>query len=1106
MKDDKLHSETGMPVCSIVFVLHNAQYEVEQRLTPFLSRALNAELIIIDDASEDGTDHAVTSLLDHHDYEATVYLRNDTRRGVALCLNEALLHASTPVLLVVDINLSIQIESLQRALGRLEESEAAFASAAGAAYGEPEKLRQLIYEQQIPASAAFLLHTERIPSDQLFFNPFITRGHSADLRLRTALNTSCIAVAPFVSVPGTDVEQGEMLLSLSSQEASIMSFHASQPTVAHEEDEDGEVSEEFPQVLFSRAVSLKLEGRITDALHLCDDILNKHPEHDETEELKIELLQRLKQFVGASELKHRRNMKLQGRRPDLPQAEPEPAETESEEPEVVETEAPAGQEQTEELEEGQEAEETAPEETETAVTQSDSETTATETALPDTERTEEQPEVSPEPEEEPVQEDEYKPEEEEPEEQEQPDKADIVRFPYHLFVQPPFMPPPEPKKEEDDDDDELIDPRFLPDTDFFDDDDELDLSQCTIIVPEQPFPVEEEDSEAIGHGQQELTGEDEAEAVEEDSAAAELAGEATEDEERPADPEPASEEQPPREADSEDIPEEETPEVEEDAESEPVQQPEEEEFRAEAEQDEETVAEQEQQQTSEKDHSDPPSDSETDGPERAEQAEPADQADVAAGTSDNTDESKAGDAEEFPVSGHQNGNGHEKTQESEEDAEPAGASPSPYKRPMNFYYTIVMPITAMALELLEKSLLSIEKHCDPDKTELIIVDNSCLDETHEYLKQLSAQRFFHLHVITNRKNRGFGRSVNQGIDKALGEYICILHNDVVVESDLLFELSEILNQDQRVGVVGPRTNSSTNPEQVAHADNDSLRTEETSYLDSFCLMLRAEDNYRFSDEYGQAWFEDVDLSYDIRQSGKRTVIAAGVFLPHYGGGTIGQLGLDEYSDVFQNNMAHFNKKWKIEPDMPDPDAAEHPLAEIYELGQMVNVFNPHEKHVKRIKELYTPDMEQALQKQKDLDDEVLIYFIRAMMVIDNRRSLRMLEEQLQEPLEEVHALELVRYYFDRHIYSRCRKHMANIKGTPGLWYILYKLRIAYGEKDLETVADMLNELIESYPAHPEINKIAGDMYQLMGDKEESESFYSLAHQIDPFNYAWPEED
>lgn len=1047
MKDDKLHSETGMPVCSIVFVLHNAQYEVEQRLTPFLSRALNAELIIIDDASKDGTDHAVSSLLDHHDYEATVYLRNDTRRGVALCLNEALLHASTPILLVVDINLSIQIEALQLALGRLEESKAAFASAAGAAYGEPEKLRQLIYEQQIPASAAFLLHTERIPSDQLFFNPFITRGHSADLRLRTALNTSCIEVSPFVSVPGTDVEQGGMLLSLSSREASIMSFHASQPTVSHEKDEE-EVSEEFPQVLFSRAVSLKLEGRITDALHLCDDILNKHPEHDETEELKIELLQRLKQFVGASELKHRRNMKLQGRRPDLPQPEPEPAEPESEEPEV-----------------------------------------------------------SPEPEEEPVQEDEYKPEENVPEQQGQPDKANIVRFPYHLFVQPPFMPPPEQKKEEEEEDDELIDPRFLPDTDFFDDDDdELDLSQCTIIVPEQPFPVREEDSEASGHGQQEQTGGHQAEANEEDAAAAELAGVAKEDEERPSDPELASEVQPILEPDPKDIPEEEVPEAEEDAESGPVPQPQEEEIPAEAEEDAETAADQEQQQTSGTDYSETPSGSETDDAEPAAQTEPVDQADVAAGTSDNTDDSKAGDAEEFPVSGHQNGNGHEETLGTEEDAEPAGASPSPYKRPMNFYYTIVMPITAMALELLEKSLLSIEKHCDPDKTELIIVDNSCLDETHEYLKQLSAQRFFHLHVITNRKNRGFGRSVNQGIDKALGEYICILHNDVVVESDLLFELSEILNQDQRVGIVGPRTNSSNNPEQVAHADNDSLRTEETNYLDSFCLMLRAEDNYRFSDEYGQAWFDDVDLSYDIRQSGKRTVIAAGVFLPHYGGGTISQLGLDEYSDLFQNNMAHFNKKWKIEPPMPDPDAAEHPLAEIFELGQMVNVFNPHEKHVKRIKELYTPDMEQALQKQKDLDDEVLIYFIRAMMVIDNRRSLRMLEEQLQEPLEDVHALELVRYYFERHIYSRCRKHMANIKGTPGLWYTLYKLRIAYGEKDLETVADMLNELIESYPAHPEINKIAGDMYQLMGDKEESESFYSLANQIDPFNYAWPEED
>lgn len=1014
-------SSLQLPACSIIFVLHNAQYEVERRLSPFLSDQLNAELIIIDDASEDGTDNAVNSLLDHFEYEATVYLRNETRRGYGLCLNEALIHASAPILLIVDATVEIDIETMRRALALLGHSDAAFSTPSGTDFGSFENLRHHIYEQKVPASAAFLIHSERISPEQLFFNPFISEGHAADLRLRTAGSTHTLEVAPFITGLGgqTDLDLStHLLMELSRQEASVMAFHAGN-AAALQQEKALSPAEEDPALLYKRALSFKLDGRITDALHLCDDILYQYPGHDDAEELKIELLQRLKQFVEASELKHQRNMKRRGQPREEAGAAVAPP------PEPLETQ---------------------PAEEIPAVQESPAETPET---PPEDDSRQEMP--SPEP-------------EIEAEEQPVQELSEAEQNPAG---------PEAPDTEEPEEEEMLIDPRFLPDTDFFDDEEEEEEDRDknnTGQVGKPPAEVNPDTIEAPP-----ASSEDDEEKAESRTAAPET----------PSDAEPAhttageSLSETPAEEPAEALPEavafDNT-----DTTSEPADAPAAEEQRAPQELPEEAAAappENRSEENTAPEPAEPPAAEDTSGGQQPPELEPE------------SEPEPEPEPERNAI-----------LEAREEDAR------SPYKRPMNFYYTIIMPIAGMAQEMLENCLLSLEENCDPDKTELIIIDNACLDDTHEYLKQLSSHKFFHVHVITNRRNQGFGRSVNQGIKKALGEYICILHNDVALQSDLLFELSEILTRNPKVGLVGPKTDKSVNPEQVGEPVGNSLAMEEAMYLDSFCIMMRAEDNYRFSEDYAQAWFDDADLSFQVRQNGKRSVVATGVFLPHYSGGTTEQLGFGLDSELYQKNLAHFNKKWKIDPPMPEIEEAEHPLAEIYELGQLVNVYYPDEKHVARIDELFTPAMESELQRQKNLEDEALIYFIRAMMAIDNRPSLRMLEEQLQGKLDEVYVLELVRYYYQRHIYSRCKKHMSRVKGQPGLWFAMYELRIAYQDKELERVAELLSELMEAYPAHPEINKIAADMYQFLGDKAESEAFYSLVNQIDPFHYAWPEED
>ena len=56
------------------------------------------------------------------------------------------------------------------------------------------------------------------------------------------------------------------------------------------------------------------------------------------------------------------------------------------------------------------------------------------------------------------------------------------------------------------------------------------------------------------------------------------------------------------------------------------------------------------------------------------------------------------------------------------------------------------------------------------------------------------------------------------------------------------------------------------------------------------------------------------------------------------------------------------------------------------------------------------------------------------------------------------------------------------------------------EKKMDQAVPLLTELMDRAPSNPLLYKLAGDMHAFDGNKQEAESFYSLAHQINPFDY------
>lgn len=419
-----------------------------------------------------------------------------------------------------------------------------------------------------------------------------------------------------------------------------------------------------------------------------------------------------------------------------------------------------------------------------------------------------------------------------------------------------------------------------------------------------------------------------------------------------------------------------------------------------------------------------------------------------------------------------------------------------------FITTIIIPVTGVALPFIEPCLVSVSHFCSPEDTELIIVDNACLDDTYSYLDQLRENNFFNIRIIKNLRNAGFARSANQGIEKARGEYICLMHSDVVLESDAPNQLAVILRENEHIGLIGPLTDNTMNPEQALLPGDNPKSFTEASYLDSFMMVFRQKDELRFDTDYKQAWFEDVDLCWQLREYGREICIADGVSVKHYLGASTDAMGLGYDSVSYQDNLNHFNEKWKTPT--PKINAEENPdqIEELIMWGHTVNIFHPHADVVARAKELLTAEVRTTILNT-DFDQHELTGLIRLMMVLDQRDVLRQLEEKLTPPFDSALLSELIYFYFNLNVYSRCQKYLELNQGNETLTNRMYRLRIAWSEKKLDLVNELVDELMNVSPGHPEVYKIAGDLNKLNGNKKEAEEFYTLADQLDPFRFPWP---
>ena len=102
-------------------------------------------------------------------------------------------------------------------------------------------------------------------------------------------------------------------------------------------------------------------------------------------------------------------------------------------------------------------------------------------------------------------------------------------------------------------------------------------------------------------------------------------------------------------------------------------------------------------------------------------------------------------------------------------------------------------------ELVLDCLRSIQNEGSRLNKEIIIVDNASVDGSLQTFKKIDR-----IKLIINKKNLGFAKASNQGIETAKGKSILLLNSDTKVKKGFLQKLEDFTEKIEDAGVVGPR--------------------------------------------------------------------------------------------------------------------------------------------------------------------------------------------------------------------------------------------------------------------------------------------------------------
>lgn len=411
--------------------------------------------------------------------------------------------------------------------------------------------------------------------------------------------------------------------------------------------------------------------------------------------------------------------------------------------------------------------------------------------------------------------------------------------------------------------------------------------------------------------------------------------------------------------------------------------------------------------------------------------------------------------------------------------------------------SVVIPTTGHGKTLLEQTLVKLNEAVDSNTTELIIVDNASIDDTFDYLEQLTKKSFLNIKVIVNQINKGFAASVNQGIGLAKGKFVMVMHNDVLVDKDCPAQLIKTFTKSEDFAITAPLVDiTEYKAQQLESVTEEKLFT--TEYVDSCCFMIRKTLPVRMDEGYQACYFEMNDFCNQVREQGGTLVVCANTRVNHLKGSSIKSLAFHLNPEAKWKNRARFLKKWSPGKERKLPEEGSHAMR-FQKLGAPYNPMNPDEEWVNMIKKYLTNEVRTEILRNKWTEDE-LFTIVLTLLIADERELLRTMEDRLLEVKPDDELLTLfILYYYNKNIFSRCR-HYIRMADSSNPLFELFKLKMMVTDKDFDKAIPLLNQLLERHPSSPELFYLAAEVYKESNEEGEAKSFYAMANQLDPFRF------
>lgn len=218
----------------------------------------------------------------------------------------------------------------------------------------------------------------------------------------------------------------------------------------------------------------------------------------------------------------------------------------------------------------------------------------------------------------------------------------------------------------------------------------------------------------------------------------------------------------------------------------------------------------------------------------------------------------------------------------------------------------------------------------PGPFEIIVVNNGSTDGTKEYLDSLQSGEFKIQHL---NENTGFINACNQGAKLATGEFLVFLNNDTLPEDGWLEALISAMENIPNAGAVGAKlvypdgklqeagslVFSDSTPWNFGKGD-DAEKPQynyirETPYSSAACLLIPRklfEQIGGFDQRYSPAYWEDVDLAFEVRKRGFKVIYQPAARIIHFEGITGGTNVNSGYKKYQVRNQEIFREKWAAE--------------------------------------------------------------------------------------------------------------------------------------------------------------------------------------------------